>query len=494
MAGEGKRRIIELPEASTLSGNNRFAIDSATQGTKNVTASTVQSFVNAPVIASLSDEAARAKSEEERLEALFTTPTQEAVNNWLDAHPEATTTVQDGSVTVEKLSNDVQADFRALLTNPLSLSYGNTKYFDMSTIQGPDYVSTTDYAGLQSFAFNSINNHLLLGFRGGASITSNGLLVEADKDFNVIQRKQIDLEHCNDITFNPKTNKYYVASGSENKVVYVINPSTLELDNTITLSGLEYGLAQLSYKETDDVYIGTEYSTNKTYLLDSNFQIVKKLFTQTKDANINAMYANVISTDFQGSCILGDLFISLYWIYASAPFSYARCLFYNLENNSLVASIDMPLTIHDEPEGVVFYDGKFTVVGYTREYFTTMNVYINKLVYDESEWADISDAFSVGVTHASESINAKYNRRTKEVVLNCTLGGAAFSNGWNDVLNITKTPYQPTDYYVVANGVIGETICPTIINGRTKIRMRIAASGTTTIFITARYFANGIFV
>lgn len=418
---------------------------------------------------------------------------QAAVNEWLDEHPEATTTVEDGSITVKKLSNDVQADFGALLANPLSLSYGNTKYFDMRTIQGPDYVSTTDYAGLQSFAFNSINNHLLLGFRGGASITSNGLLVEVDKDFNVIQRKQIDLEHCNDITFNPKTNKYYVASGSENKVVYVINPSTLALDNTITLSGLEYGLAQLSYKETDDVYIGTEYSTNKTYLLDSDFQIVKSLFTQTKDANIDAMYANVVSTDFQGSCILGNLFISLYWIYASAPFSYARCLFYNLENNSLVASIDMPLTMYDEPEGVVFYDGKFTVVGYTREYLTARNVYINKLVYDESEWADISDAFSVDVTHTSESINAKYNRRTKEVVLNCSIGGAAFSSGWNDVLTITKTPYQPTDYYVVANGVIGETICPTIINGRTKIRLRISASGTTTIFITARYFANGVF-
>lgn len=35
----------------------------------------------------------------------FAVPTQEAVDNWLDRHPEATTTVQDGSLTEEKFSN-----------------------------------------------------------------------------------------------------------------------------------------------------------------------------------------------------------------------------------------------------------------------------------------------------------------------------------------------------------------------------------------------------
>lgn len=37
----------------------------------------------------------------------FAVPTQEAVDNWLNEHPEATTTVQDGSVTTAKLASDV---------------------------------------------------------------------------------------------------------------------------------------------------------------------------------------------------------------------------------------------------------------------------------------------------------------------------------------------------------------------------------------------------
>jgi hypothetical protein len=49
-------------------------------------------------------EEARAKAEEERIEALFTQPVEEAVGEWLDEHPEATTTVQDGSLTEAKFT------------------------------------------------------------------------------------------------------------------------------------------------------------------------------------------------------------------------------------------------------------------------------------------------------------------------------------------------------------------------------------------------------
>ena len=35
---------------------------------------------------------------------------EEAVDNWLDEHPEATTTVQDGSITKAKLHSDVAED------------------------------------------------------------------------------------------------------------------------------------------------------------------------------------------------------------------------------------------------------------------------------------------------------------------------------------------------------------------------------------------------
>lgn len=42
-----------------------------------------------------------------RYETIFTADVDQSVSNWLDEHPEATTTVQDGSITREKLDTDV---------------------------------------------------------------------------------------------------------------------------------------------------------------------------------------------------------------------------------------------------------------------------------------------------------------------------------------------------------------------------------------------------
>lgn len=52
---------------------------------------------------SLASETARAVARENEIESLFVMPTEEAVAAWLDAHPEATTTVEDWSLTSKKL-------------------------------------------------------------------------------------------------------------------------------------------------------------------------------------------------------------------------------------------------------------------------------------------------------------------------------------------------------------------------------------------------------
>ena len=52
---------------------------------------------------SLASETARAIAKENEIESLFVMPTEEAVAAWLDAHPEATTTVEDRSLTNKKL-------------------------------------------------------------------------------------------------------------------------------------------------------------------------------------------------------------------------------------------------------------------------------------------------------------------------------------------------------------------------------------------------------
>ena len=58
--------------------------------------------------AAITAERNRAVARENEIEGLFTLPTQEAVNAWLDAHPEATTTVQDASLEVSKFTDDAK--------------------------------------------------------------------------------------------------------------------------------------------------------------------------------------------------------------------------------------------------------------------------------------------------------------------------------------------------------------------------------------------------
>jgi hypothetical protein len=58
--------------------------------------------------AAITQERNRAVARENEIEELFTAPTQEAVSKWLDEHPEATTTVQDSSLTEEKFTDDLK--------------------------------------------------------------------------------------------------------------------------------------------------------------------------------------------------------------------------------------------------------------------------------------------------------------------------------------------------------------------------------------------------
>lgn len=86
-----------LSNAVTAEVTAREAADNALNSTLLQKASNVD----------LQSEISRAETEEARIEALFTAPTQDAVDNWLDEHPEATTTVQDGSITPSKVSQEL---------------------------------------------------------------------------------------------------------------------------------------------------------------------------------------------------------------------------------------------------------------------------------------------------------------------------------------------------------------------------------------------------
>ena len=104
------KRIIDMDEATELSSSDYVLVDSQTGGPKKFALGGELTSLKEDKAdkTALNAEVARATAEEERIEALFSAPTQEAVNTWLNAHPEATTTVQDGAVTRPKLHSTIQ--------------------------------------------------------------------------------------------------------------------------------------------------------------------------------------------------------------------------------------------------------------------------------------------------------------------------------------------------------------------------------------------------
>lgn len=80
------------------------------------------------------DEFTDLKNELAEYEDIFTADVDESVQNWLDEHPEATTTVEDGSLTKEKFSADLYNQVFSAPINVLTLGVKNDGSEDISTI------------------------------------------------------------------------------------------------------------------------------------------------------------------------------------------------------------------------------------------------------------------------------------------------------------------------------------------------------------------------
>lgn len=85
-----------------------------------------------------------------------------AVNAWLEAHPEATTTVQNGSITFVKLASDVKAIF---VKNPED-SGGNLDFGEEGQVLVTNGDGTTGWGDMQMTDTEAAN--LLAVAEGGA--------------------------------------------------------------------------------------------------------------------------------------------------------------------------------------------------------------------------------------------------------------------------------------------------------------------------------------
>ena len=216
----------------------------------------------------------------------------EQVNKWLDEHPEATTTVQDGSITTAKLA-DRTITFEKLSESVLDAVYEGLKEYDLEgfgklekymlkdSSYGREFISRkpieyytndADYKWLQSAVYVDYLDHVILGFSNEEY--TFGMLVEVDKDFTTIIRRVggLSLGHVNDMAYNPITNKIYVATmdtgAYANKIVEV-NVPTLDINRAIDIGDTVY---QISYDRLNNVY---HIGTHQNCIYDENFELIK---------------------------------------------------------------------------------------------------------------------------------------------------------------------------------------------------------------------------
>ena len=324
----------------------------------------------------LNAEKTRAISEEARIEALFTAPTQEAVDNWLNEHPEATTTVQDGAVTAAKLAvgSVTEAKFSDALKLKTIKDYvtpemfgavgdgmtDDTSAFNSAIASGKKVLVPEGNYYLSSHIFSDENI-----VEDNGTYVNKPLIVSkviCDGSVSALNMPMKDLtslglKGIQGATFNPSTNHIILSSHQNLNNI----PTIVEVDldswgviNSVSNSALGH-INDLTYNKNTNKYyctpmneVGVILSINANltiaetiiidgiteiprqisydednniyyigtngglFVVDENFNLIKTINTNY-DKLDDCDYQNIASMATQGSTVYKGQFISLMW-------------------------------------------------------------------------------------------------------------------------------------------------------------------------------------
>lgn len=233
---------------TTLSEEGKAA-EAKTTGEKFAQLSEEISAETAARNAAITQERNRAVERENEIEELFTAPTHEAVSKWLDEHPEATTTVQDKSLTAEKFTDDLKLHILNDYVTP-----------QMFGAVG-DGVTNDSQALLTCAAYCSENNVMLYVPQGTTLLIPENIIIEKVKQITVkgkiIAPKGIEFRYTSKQTsnvwyFNHVSGELTV-SGLKNSIITVVYADALTLfanSEISELTSIAYNQFMLGYVKT----------------------------------------------------------------------------------------------------------------------------------------------------------------------------------------------------------------------------------------------------
>ena len=154
---------------------------------------------NSAISKAVNEEKERAIARENEIEELFTLPTQEAVNKWLDEHPEATTTV-DYRITY-KVFNSVE-EMKSDLTLESGMNVRTCGYYSINDGGGATYyIRNKNSTDLSVDAGEVILNNglvaVLLDIREKGYVDVRWLGANEDDDFSPYLSKALEYSNFN---------------------------------------------------------------------------------------------------------------------------------------------------------------------------------------------------------------------------------------------------------------------------------------------------------
>lgn len=225
-------------------------------------------------------------------------------------------------------------------------------------------ITGTTGLGMQGSCYNSTTNTYLIGFINGGG---TGMLVEVQEDLKtVIRRKDFyanEIKHCNDITYNPNTNKYYISGhdlGTTDMSVVIIDATTLDFIEERQLlpvpGTVNDVLLTICYDSDNDRYYGT--SKTDMFIYDNAFNLLDSIPYQQPDSVAHA-YGTAVNEINQAIEYIDGKIAAIY-DYSQDRARSTTVVIYNLDGTILTSYVvDVPLILL-EAEGICNNKGHLT--------------------------------------------------------------------------------------------------------------------------------------
>lgn len=294
----------------------------------------------------------------------YTPAIAQAVNDWLTEHPEATTTVQDGSITIPKLHDTLKNTIVNMATRPPMMGVYDSINILKSTLM--DEYASGSYS-LEGVEYNSTRDRYVFCF---TSETLAPILIETNSDYEYIRAIEIAAGgHVNDITYNARTDKYYIATMDTTTQVISLDATSLNDIQAVVLPSIPGAVSRIAYDYDNDryfIYTNVEGINNYIYEINNDFTEKTLLMTGFYNKAIVNNYADTKQVIYnQGSTVYKGRFVCVVWYCFNHNPAITRLVFLNSENTDIDFYFDFQnANIYDEAETVINKNGLLEVPSY----------------------------------------------------------------------------------------------------------------------------------